>query len=111
MSDFLNFIREHSHAIIELVLLICVLFVTLFRKKVKVHDTFEIVLLTLPDFINEAESLNLSGSDKFAFVFNKCVGLIQDLTHKKGSEVLDEYSSLINEAIENILTTPQKKER
>lgn len=109
MDVILKFVCDHSHVIIESVLTIAVLFVTIFKKKVILKDTFEIVLLTLPDLINQAETLKLKGSDKFSYVFNKCVLLIQGITHKKASQIIDEYSALINEAIENILSTPQKK--
>ena len=82
MDVIWQFVCDHSHAILELILLFCVLFVTIFKKKVKIHDTFEVILLTLPDLIIEAESLHLTGSDKYSFVFNKCVEFIQGLTHQ-----------------------------
>ncbi len=111
MDVFIQFVCDHSHVIIESFLTIIVLFVTIFKKKVIVKDVFEVILLTLPDLINQAETLKLKGSDKFSYVFNHCVVLIQGITHKKASQIIDEYSALINEAIENILSTPQKKER
>lgn len=109
MDVFWQFICDHRHAVVEFILLICVLFVTIFKKKVKIHDTFEIILLTLPDLIIEAESLHLVGSDKYSFVFNKCIELIQSLTHQSKQKIIDEYTSLIDVAIEDILATPQKK--
>lgn len=111
MQVIWQFVCEHYYAIIELVLLLSVLFVMIFKKKVKIHDTFEIVLFTLPDIIVEAESKYTDGPSKFGYVFNRCIELIQFITHQEKQKILDEYTSLVNEAIENILTTPQKKER
>lgn len=111
MQVFWQFVCDHYHAIIELVLLISVLFVTIFKKKVNINSVFEEVLGMLPYFIVEAESKFTSGQDKFGYVFNRCIDLIQCLTHQDKSKILDEYTAIINTAIENILTTPQKKER
>ena len=111
MDVFWQFVCDHRHAIIEFTLLICVLLVTLFKKKVKVNKVFELVLLALPVFINEAEASGQVGSEKFAMVFNRCIELLECVTHKSKKELLDEYTAPINASIENILSTPQKKER
>ena len=111
MNDFLKFICDHCHVIIESVLTLIVLFVTLFRKKVKINDVFTSVLLVLPDLINEAEASGLTGSEKYSFVFNRCVSLLTSIAHSDSKSIITKYTAEINAAIENILSTPQKKER
>lgn len=111
MDVFWKFICDHSHAIIELGLLICVLFVTLLKKKVKINDSFMSVLMVLPDLINVAESKFKDGSEKYSYVFNRCIEMLMQLTHQSSQKVLDQYTADVNAAIEAILSTPQKKER
>lgn len=111
MYEIWKFICDHSHAIIELVLLICVFFVTLLKKKVKVDDVFKSVLMVLPNLISLAESKYENGSEKYSFVFNKCVEMLMSLTHWSSEKVIEKYTADINSSIENILSTPQKKER
>lgn len=111
MSEFLNFIRDHYHVLIDLVLWICVLLVTLLRKKVKIKDDFSSVLLVLPDLIKLAEEKFSVGSEKYSFVFNKCVEMLASLSHRSKESVICDYTGEIDAAIENILATPQKKER
>lgn len=109
MDVFLKFVCDHSHVIIESVLTIIVLFVTIFKKKVKINDVFQSVLMVLPEYISLAEKEFKDGSEKYSFVFGKCVQLLMNLTHLSSSKVLDQYTAMIDSAIENILTTPQKK--
>lgn len=111
MDVILKFVCDHSHVIIESVLTIIVLFVTLFKKKVKINDVFQQVLMVLPDYIVLAEKQFKVGSEKYSFVFNKCVDLLMSLTHQDQKKVIDTYTALIDCAIEHILSTPQKKER
>ena len=111
MDVIFNFIRDHYHVIAECTLTLIVLFVTLFKRKVKIDDVFKTVLTVIPDFINEAEASYSSGADKYSFVFKRCVELLVNLTHKDSRVVLDQYTSMLNAAIESILSTPQKKER
>lgn len=109
MDDFLKFVCDHSHVIIESVLTLVVLFVTLFKKKVKIDDVFKQVLVVLPDFIQLAEKQFSDGSMKYSFVFNKCIEFLMSLTHQDQKKVIDIYTAMIDSAIENILSTPQKK--
>lgn len=111
MDVIWQFICDHSHAIVELTLLICVLIVTLLKKKVRINDSFQSVLMVLPDLISLAESKFNNGSEKYSYVFNRCIEMLMQLTHKSSEKLLDEYTAELNAAIENILSTPQKKER
>lgn len=67
------------------------------------------VIGMLPGFINEAESLPVPGYSKYQFVINKVfeqfelIGINKSVAAKK-------YIALIDSAIEQILSTPQKKE-
>ena len=109
MDVILQFVCDHSHVIIESVLTIIVLFVTLFKKKVKINDVFQSVLMVLPEYISLAETQFKDGSSKYSYVFKKCVELLMSLTHQSSQKVIDQYTSMIDSAIENILATPQKK--
>lgn len=111
MDVILKFVCDNSHALIEIALTIVVLLVTLFKKKVKVFDYFQSVLMVLPEYISLAEKEFKDGSEKYSYVFGKCVSLLVSLTHSSSQKVLDQYTTMIDSAIENILSTPQKKER
>ena len=111
MNEVLTFIKEHWRILTVLVINLVLLIVSLFRKKVKIEDVFKSVLLVLPEYISLAEKNFKEGPEKYSFVFNKCVSLLCTLTHKNSGLIIDEYASDINAAIENILSTPQKKER
>ena len=111
MNEILSFIWAHKYVLAELVLLITVMLITIFKKKVKVSDVFTQVLLVLPEFIVLAEREFTDGPSKYSFVFNKCVELLMSLTHLKQEEVIDQYTVKIDSAIENMLSTPQKKVR
>lgn len=109
MNEIWKFICDHSHVIVESILTLCVLFVTIFKKKVKVNDVFQSVLMVLPELISLAESKFKDGSEKYSYVFNKCIEMLMQLTHWSNEKVISEYTADIDHAIENILATPQKK--
>lgn len=111
MNEIFKFIWAHKYVLAELVLLIIVTLITIFKKKVKISDVFTQVLLVLPEFIVLAEHQFSDGPSKYSFVFNKCVELLMNLTHLKQEEVIDKYTVSIDCAIENVLSTPQKKVR
>lgn len=109
MIEFLlNHYLELSYIIISLVSLIVVLL-----KKVNVEsiDTvFEQLLLRLPRMIDGAEKTGLSGPEKKDIVVSVAVQWLCDLTGRSRTEILDCYVSKIEDAIEEILSTPKKKE-
>lgn len=111
MKQVLDFLRLYYRELIVLVFQFVTLLILIFKKKVKVQDIMKQVLMVLPDFINIAEDKFNTGSEKYAYVFNRCVELLRSLTGKKSEEVLSTYTADIDAAIERILSTPQKKER
>ena len=111
MDVLWQFVCDHRHVLIEIGLTLIVLLVTLLKKKVKINDVFQSVLMVLPEYISLAETMFKDGSSKYSYVFKKCVELLMSLTHQSSQKVIDKYTSMIDSAIENILSTPQKKER
>lgn len=111
MKDFMSFITENYRVLIVLAFQIVTFVILLCKKKVKIDDVAKQVLMLIPDFINLAEGKFETGAEKYSYVFNRCVELLQVLTKKSGLEVCATYTALIDSMIENVLSTPQKKER
>lgn len=112
MSKILDFLNENPlivSLLVEIVLSLIVILITVLRKKVKISDVFEMVLTVLPGYIREAESKFSVGSEKYSYVFNKCIEMLMQLTHWSNEKVISEYTADIDHAIESILATPQKK--
>ena len=101
MKDFVSFITENYHVLVVLSVQLVTFVILLCKKKVKIDDIFKQVLLVLPDFINIAEMKFENGADKYSYVFNRCLDLLQVLTKKSGQEVCSEYTALIDSAIEH----------
>ena len=109
MNEFVTFITKYWRVLIVLVFQLVTFVILLFKKKVRIDDIFKQVLMLIPDFINIAESKFSNGAEKYSYVFNRCVEMLCNLTHKSGQEIIDEYTNMIDSAIENVLSTPQKK--
>lgn len=80
----------------------------LFCKKTKIvqKDTiFEQLLRRLPTMIRSVEEKGLTGSDKKVAVMTYAIQWLLEF----GVEDTKKYNKLIDEAIEDILSTPQKK--
>ena len=107
MKDFfLSYWRE----VLEVVVLLTTLILWIIRKKpVNIIDTCkELICLVLPAFIREAETLFTNGKEKLDFVIDKTVKFLQSSYPdiKMTSDVL----KFIKDQVENILSTPVKKE-
>lgn len=115
MIDFLkiawNYFLNNWRWLVPLVLEVIALLVLLFKRKVKINDLLSKVILKIPDFINSAEKEGLSGKEKFRLVFSACISLVCSLTGEKPAYAMNVYGALITDAIESILSTPQKKEK
>ncbi len=109
MNEFVIFITKYWRVLVVLVFQLVTFVILLCKKKVKIDDIFKQVLMLIPDFINIAENKFSDGAEKYSYVFNRCVELLCNLTHKSGQEIIDVYANMIDSAIENILSTPQKK--
>lgn len=112
MDEIFKFLRENKEIImisISLISGVLTIVFTLLGEKYKLYKKVVSVIGMLPGFINEAEALDVPGSSKYQFVINKVfeqlelIGISKTVAAKK-------YIALIDSAIEQILSTPQKKE-
>lgn len=109
IKDFLfTYWREILYIVCAIISLVCC---CVRKKSNKVVDGIvDHIFTILPQIINQAEGTDLKGQDKLDYA----TGLV--LNYLKFNTGLDEktlyaYVDLIHGCIENILTTPQKKER
>lgn len=93
-------------AIFEVIASIVVIVKT---PKNKVLTAFKEVVVKLPSFIQEAESLLVGANKKKIFVIKRCISLISEITGFKDSKIEKLYFNDITKLIEDILSTPQKK--
>lgn len=109
MKEILQFLENHWFEILKVLVAVVTLLILIFKKKVKVEDFFTGYLLALPGFINEAEELGLSGEAKYLKVFSRSINYLMSVSGKSLEEVTALYAKRINDSIEDILSTPQKK--
>ena len=107
MEKVIDFIVEHYELLILLAacLLDVILFLCgVFKKKKK--EPLAFVVESLPDLINLAEKSGGLGSEKLCFV----VETAKEMMYKAiGCKPSDVDIKLIEELVEKILSTPQKK--
>lgn len=110
MKQFFDFIVQYwQYFSVGIVLLLNILLFILKKKPVLVQDSLKQVLLTLlPGFIAGAEKAIGAGSGetKLALVLNA----VDEWLRNNGFTFTPELRSFIHQSIENILSTPQKKE-
>lgn len=93
--------------LIEIILLI----VSLCKKKVVLKtDLFARMFSALPGWIIEAEKTGEVGTDKLVQVLRKCLDFLHDETGLSVNSLYRLYGLQIMLQIEDILSTPQKKE-
>lgn len=106
MDQIFLFITENWKLLIALALAVANLFVAIFRKKVKVVDNIPgFILDHLPMFITSAEKMISGGSNKKEFVLSS----IDELLRIHFGVGIEDYIDFVDQAIEKILATPQKK--
>lgn len=105
----IEFLKSNYVFLIEIAFSISVILITLLRKKVKISDVFEMVLTVLPAYIREAEKKYSVGTEKYSYVFNRCIEMLMLLNGQSKESNIKEYATKIDVAIENILSTPAKK--
>lgn len=110
MEQIFTWCLNHWQLLLQLVISIVTFVILLFQKKVKVEDAMAGLLISLPDYIKDAEKSGATGTQKFVIVFQKCLTYLSFATGDSLDVVSACYATQINEAIENILSTPQKKE-
>lgn len=77
--------------------------------KNKVLAAFKEIVLKLPQFVNEAESLLVGANKKKMFVVKRCFSVLASYTGFSDSKIEKLYFDDISKLIEDILSTPQKK--
>ena len=93
-----------------MVFLSIISFVIVLIRSMKNKDSEEIknmISEVLPGFINLAEASGVCGSAKLMFVVDSVLKRIKRYTSTKDEQY---WMSFIRERVENILSTPQKKE-
>ena len=111
----LEFVKAHWKliiiAIIWIVELLVFLITTIKNKKFfqQANSHLDDVLLWLPSGIIQAELSGASGEDKLTYVFNMAIKRLNALTGIDAATLIDRYGTLLLDAIEQILLTPQKK--
>lgn len=90
-------------AIASLIILIC--------KKLKSTDNDLLAVISeLPDLIRQAEILVNVGKTKFTYVFTSAIEKLAALKDIPFEDAAKKYGNIIDFSIENILSTPTKKE-
>lgn len=111
--DFINWIMQNYQLVVAIIGVVCSfvsLLILIFRKKIKVcGSSLTSCLFKLPDFINQAEALKLTGAEKYTMVLSLALNYLATLDNTSISEASSKYTAEVDEAIEKILSTPQKK--
>lgn len=109
----IRFISEHW---VYLVLILTAIFEVLASivvisktPKNKVLTAFKEIVLKLPGFVNEAESLLDGANRKKMFVIKRCFSVLASYTGFSDAKIEKLYFDDISKLIEDILSTPHKK--
>ena len=108
----IDFLLAHCFELLYIIISLVSLIVVLVKRvKVESVDTiFEQLLVRLPRMIIGAEKTGLSGSEKKDIVINVALDWLVSLTGQSRVDVSTLYLKRIEDAIEEILSTPIKKE-
>lgn len=108
MQEIFDFtVKNWQFVLSFLALCLSLIFSVIRKRPLEVYDTIAtVVLKNLPTFINLAEKTDLKGNDKVIYVMN----LFKQLFISHGMNFNENYQQLAEKAIEDILSTPQKKE-
>lgn len=104
-----NFILENWKVIVFLLLLLIDVIVAIVTGNKSKSSVLCSLLIKLPEFINAAEKEFKDGRLKYTKVFSLCLTYLASLTGLSETKVCARYQRLIDNAIENILSTPEKK--
>lgn len=105
--EILSFIQEYWKIAVIFLIDLAILLVSIFRKRVKIVDSpKEFILRVLPGWINQAEQLYDDGVHRKSFVLS----IISSLLAKEFNiQDFEPYLDFTSDAIEKILSCPQKK--
>lgn len=118
MKDIIKYIIENIDIVFSLISVfvsLIVFIISLVKYKGDLKKVFNDKLIIvmneiLPKFIISAEKNFTEGSKKYEFVFRSVVSYLSSLFNLEGEVIKDKYGLLIDEKIEDFLSTPQKKE-
>lgn len=118
MQQILDFIKDYGSIIISIVgfLISAIIVIISFIKnkgdinKMKDDKYLVMVLDMLPSVIKQAEIAFTNGTDKYTYVMTYCLDFLTSLGLSK-DEAKAKYSLIIDKKLEEILSTPQKKEK
>lgn len=106
-----TFILENWRLILDIIsMIIVVVFFFIRKKPIEVHDTLiEIIYSRLPEWINIAEEVgkrnHLTSNEKLALV----VSYAKNYFELNGFTFFLRYEAIVRSAVEEFLSTPQKK--
>lgn len=109
MKAVVDYLLTHIELIVELILGIITLIVVILKKSQAGISPLSIVMEELPRFIVAAENTEKEGKEKKLLVMSSAIARLSDLSGLSVKECFEKYSETLSEAIEDILTTPQKK--
>lgn len=112
MKDICKFLVDNWQAVLGAILALIGLLITLFKKRPvawNMSDYVRVIISQfLPIYINDAEVTGMSGERKREHVLAKCMKCLKGFIKCTGKEADSAYETFKN-ALELILTTPQKK--
>lgn len=109
IEDIINYCKDNISMIVVLLLQIIVFIGSLVNSKNGNSTVLLSLMENLPVFISEAEDSGANGTQKFTLVFSRSVVYLASLLGISEQKVVCKYATLISTAIENILSTPEKK--
>lgn len=107
----IDFLITYWKEILDVLILIGAVVLYILKKKpVNVLDTIkEVIIELLPLAINKAEESGAAGSDKKVLAAQYVFDALKILGYGAYPELKETYGKFIDEKIEVILSTPQKK--
>lgn len=111
MQDFLNFCRDYISIIVSALFFVLSLIIGMISNKCGKCKSLLTLLEKIPNFIIDAEEKGFkTGLSKFSYVSQLCCVYLSSLMNKNPDFIQRKYGSFIENAIETILSTPEKKE-
>ena len=110
MKYFLEFVQTYKAELIALLTIVVYIITAIVKKKpIKVvNNVLEYGLRLLPNLINKGEVSGYKGEDKLEYVFALLVQSFVDAGYE--SDLIYQNKSYWLARIEDVLSTPQKKE-
>lgn len=111
MKEIITFLVDNWQPILSAFLLLVALILLIVKKKPTAYSYLDYaysLFKLIPDFINKAESTGVTGSAKKNIVVNSLLHALKKLVVLNDEQVV--YCKFIfSNAVESILSTPQKK--